>query len=121
MVGTCPVHDSYVTAAQVITISGKVVRSPGQAGTARGPPLWWRCDHVLVPDNTVSWREVAARLARNYWLCTGGWQLDPGRASVLAVRLFPLVAGGRPGRRVDPTLGGSEFIGLTFLLRTGGP
>jgi hypothetical protein len=27
---------------------------------------------VLVPDNTLSWPEVAARLAtaRNYWLCT---------------------------------------------------
>jgi PPOX class probable F420-dependent enzyme len=31
-----------------------------------------RCDHGLVPDNTVSWPDVAARLAaaRNYWLCT---------------------------------------------------
>ena len=30
------------------------------------------CDHVLVPDNTLSWSEVVARLAaaRNYWLCT---------------------------------------------------
>jgi PPOX class probable F420-dependent enzyme len=30
------------------------------------------CDHVLVPDDTLSWPEVAARLAaaRNYWLCT---------------------------------------------------
>jgi PPOX class probable F420-dependent enzyme len=36
------------------------------------PPLWWRCDHVLVPDDALSWPEVAARLAaaRNYWLCT---------------------------------------------------
>jgi hypothetical protein len=27
---------------------------------------------VLVPDNLLSWPEVAARLAvtRNYWLCT---------------------------------------------------
>jgi hypothetical protein len=27
---------------------------------------------VLVPDNVLSWPEVAARLAaaRNYWLCT---------------------------------------------------
>jgi PPOX class probable F420-dependent enzyme len=51
---------------------GKVVAFPGQAGTAWGTPLWWRCDHVLVPDNTLSWPEAAARLAaaRNYWLCT---------------------------------------------------
>ena len=30
------------------------------------------CDHVLVPDNLLSWPEVATRLAaaRNYWLCT---------------------------------------------------
>jgi Pyridoxamine 5'-phosphate oxidase len=32
----------------------------------------WRCDDEHVPDNTVSWPEVAARLAaaRSYWLCT---------------------------------------------------
>lgn len=31
-----------------------------------------RCDHVCVPDNVLSWPEVAARLAaaRTYWLCT---------------------------------------------------
>jgi hypothetical protein len=30
------------------------------------------CDHVLVPDNPLSWPEIAARLAaaRDYWLCT---------------------------------------------------
>ena len=30
------------------------------------------CNHVLVPDNALSWPEVAARLAaaRTYWLCT---------------------------------------------------
>ena len=30
------------------------------------------CDHVRVPDNTLPWAEVAARLApaRNYWVCT---------------------------------------------------
>ena len=30
------------------------------------------CEHVRVPDDTLSWAEVAARLApaRNYWLCT---------------------------------------------------
>jgi Pyridoxamine 5'-phosphate oxidase len=30
------------------------------------------CDHVLVPDNALSWPEVAERLAaaRNYWLAT---------------------------------------------------
>jgi len=32
--------------------------------------LW--CDHVLVPDDALSWAGVCARLAaaRNYWLCT---------------------------------------------------
>ena len=32
----------------------------------------WRCHHVLVQDDALSWPEVAARLeaARNYWLCT---------------------------------------------------
>jgi hypothetical protein len=36
------------------------------------PPLPGGCDHMLVPDNALSWPEVAARLAaaRNYWLCT---------------------------------------------------
>lgn len=31
-----------------------------------------RCDHVRVLDDTLSWADVAARLAsaRNYWLCT---------------------------------------------------
>jgi len=31
-----------------------------------------RCDHVRVPDDNLSWTEVAARLAaaRSYWLCT---------------------------------------------------
>src|SRR5215471_20102455 len=31
-----------------------------------------RCDHVCVPDENLSWPEVAARLAaaRSYWLCT---------------------------------------------------
>lgn len=31
-----------------------------------------RCDHMRVPDDTVSWPQVAARLAaaRSYWLCT---------------------------------------------------
>jgi PPOX class probable F420-dependent enzyme len=31
-----------------------------------------RCDHVRVPNDALSWPEVAARLetARNYWLCT---------------------------------------------------
>jgi len=35
-------------------------------------PAAWECDHVLVPENVLSWPEVAARLAaaRNYWLCT---------------------------------------------------
>lgn len=30
------------------------------------------CHHLLVPDNALSWPEVAARLsaARTYWLCT---------------------------------------------------
>jgi PPOX class probable F420-dependent enzyme len=30
------------------------------------------CDHVRVPEDTLSWAEVAARLApaRTYWLCT---------------------------------------------------
>ena len=30
------------------------------------------CDHVLVPDNALTWPEIADRLAaaRNYWLCT---------------------------------------------------
>src|SRR5262245_4205724 len=30
------------------------------------------CDHVHVPDDSLSWPEVAARLAaeRSYWLCT---------------------------------------------------
>ena len=37
---------------------------------------------------------------------------------MLAVRLFLLVAGGYSGRRVDSRSGGSESIGLTFLLRT---
>jgi hypothetical protein len=34
------------------------------------PPRW--CDHVLVPDDALSWTEIAARLraARSYWLCT---------------------------------------------------
>ena len=34
--------------------------------------MWRRCDDVLVPDDALSWPEVAARLAaaRNYWLCT---------------------------------------------------
>jgi general stress protein 26 len=36
------------------------------------PPGRWWCDHVHVPDDTVSWAEVAARLAaeRSYWMCT---------------------------------------------------
>ncbi len=40
---------------------------PGWASQLPGP-----CDHVLVPDDTPSWPEVAARLAaaRNYWLST---------------------------------------------------
>jgi PPOX class probable F420-dependent enzyme len=31
-----------------------------------------RCDHVRVPDDSLSWAGVAARLApaRTYWLCT---------------------------------------------------
>jgi hypothetical protein len=31
-----------------------------------------RCDHGFVPDDSLTWTEVAARLApaRNYWLCT---------------------------------------------------
>jgi hypothetical protein len=51
---------------------GKVV--PGRRD--RTCVIWsqgrWRCDHVHVPDDTVSWAEVAARLAaaRSYWMCT---------------------------------------------------
>jgi len=35
-------------------------------------PVRGRCDHVDVPDDALSWAEVAARraVARNYWLCT---------------------------------------------------
>jgi len=64
-----------------------VVRSPGQVRTAQDSPLWWRCDHVLVPDNTVSWPEVAARLAaaRNYWLCTTTASGAPHAAPVWGV------------------------------------
>jgi hypothetical protein len=39
---------------------------PGQPWVHR------RCDYVRVPDDNLSWPEVAARLAaaRSYWLCT---------------------------------------------------
>jgi PPOX class probable F420-dependent enzyme len=45
------------------------------------------CDHVLVPDNTLSWSEVAARLAaaRNYWLCTTTLSGAPHAAPVWGV------------------------------------
>ena len=45
---------------------------PGAAARGVSLPPWRQCDHVLVPDNVLSWPEVAARLAaaRNYWLCT---------------------------------------------------
>jgi hypothetical protein len=44
------------------------------------------------------------------------WAAQRARcAAVPAGRRWPF------GRRVDPRSGGSEFIGLTFLLRTGGP
>jgi hypothetical protein len=51
------------------------------------PPLWWRCDHVLVPDDALSWPEVAARLAaaRNYWLCTTTLSGAPHAAPVWGV------------------------------------
>lgn len=51
------------------------------------PPLWWRCDHVLVPDDALSWPEVAARLAaaRNYWLCTTTSSGAPHAAPVWGV------------------------------------
>jgi Pyridoxamine 5'-phosphate oxidase len=52
---------------------GKVVRSQDGSPTSGLPAgQRWRCDHGRVPDNTVSWPEVAARLAaaRSYWLCT---------------------------------------------------
>jgi len=42
---------------------------------------------VLVPDNTLSWPEVAARLAaaRNYWLCTTTPSGGPHAAPVWGV------------------------------------
>jgi hypothetical protein len=45
---------------------------PGGGRGGGAAVLRWRCDHVLVPDNGLSWPEVAACLAaaRNYWLCT---------------------------------------------------
>jgi nitroimidazol reductase NimA-like FMN-containing flavoprotein (pyridoxamine 5'-phosphate oxidase superfamily) len=45
------------------------------------------CDHVLVPDNLLSWPEVATRLtaARNYWLCTTTPSGTPHAAPVWGV------------------------------------
>jgi len=47
----------------------------------------WRCHHVLVRDDALSWPEVAARLeaARNYWLCTTTPSGTPHAAPVWGV------------------------------------
>ena len=57
-------------ASHGLNAANQCVSPTGRDGILACQP-WW-CDHVLVPDDTLSWPEVAARLAaaRNYWLCT---------------------------------------------------
>jgi hypothetical protein len=50
-------------------------------------PRRGRCDHERVPDNALTWAEVAARLAaaRNYWLCSTTQAGAPHAAPVWGV------------------------------------